>query len=286
MHSALLIFLSFFFLFNIPSWAADSYLVNASSSLDIIEHNVCKKVQNTGTVTRMVPTKTSTEWASFYNNPPANTTITSCPVLVQMNKNNINSTSLSVVMPSNVTAGNALIACGAVDYWSNPSLSDNRGNSWSITVSHVDGTLHGKAFCAHAVNVAAGATTVTLNPSGTSYMLLSVFEVSGIKTSSPVDRTGTSFNTLGTGVSVSTSSGLADTCSYIVVWAHDWHNYNTWTAGAGYTNRQLVQMSGGNYIGVMADKNVRTGLSGIQSATLTKSVDAYWQAVIAAYKCQ
>ncbi len=51
------------------AWAANSYTVAAGATVTIDEHGTCKKVKNTGTVSRMVPTKSAAEWTSFQNNP-------------------------------------------------------------------------------------------------------------------------------------------------------------------------------------------------------------------------
>lgn len=50
---------------------SDYYRVNVSETDYINEHSNCKKVNNSGSGDIFVPTKTSGEWSSFYDNPPS-----------------------------------------------------------------------------------------------------------------------------------------------------------------------------------------------------------------------
>jgi len=58
--------------------AADSYLVNDGFCETIEEHSECRGVENNAGQTIMVPTKSSGEWSSFYNNAPGGVTINAC----------------------------------------------------------------------------------------------------------------------------------------------------------------------------------------------------------------
>lgn len=63
-----------------PLMAADGYTVANGSYANITEHSVCKKVTNNHAsgLSVFVPTKTSTEWSSFYNGPPPGVAIGTC----------------------------------------------------------------------------------------------------------------------------------------------------------------------------------------------------------------
>lgn len=66
----------------IQVFAATSYQVNSTALVSINEFGVCRDVTNNHASGKalMVPTNTSTEWASFYNNPPAGVTVATCCV--------------------------------------------------------------------------------------------------------------------------------------------------------------------------------------------------------------
>lgn len=69
-----------FVLQTTPAGAADSYQVNYGATVAITEHSVTRCVSNNHAsgLAIFVPTKTSTEWASFYNSPPAGVTAGTC----------------------------------------------------------------------------------------------------------------------------------------------------------------------------------------------------------------
>lgn len=62
------------------AWAADSYQVNSGATVDITEHSTCRKVTNghASGSPLFVPTKTSTEWSSFYGSTIPGITIATC----------------------------------------------------------------------------------------------------------------------------------------------------------------------------------------------------------------
>lgn len=60
--------------------AADFYQVSHNTTQTILEHDQCRRVTNDHASGRalFVPTRTSTEWASFYNNTPIGVTAAAC----------------------------------------------------------------------------------------------------------------------------------------------------------------------------------------------------------------
>lgn len=58
--------------------AADYHQVNNGQTSVIDEHTVCRVVTNNSGAAIYVPTKTSAEWAAFYNNPPDNVATPPC----------------------------------------------------------------------------------------------------------------------------------------------------------------------------------------------------------------
>lgn len=76
MLNTLIIIVSLFI--SESSWAADSHRVNNGVSVEITEHGTCRSVNNTSGKDIFIPTKTSGEWSSFYNNSPTGVTVASC----------------------------------------------------------------------------------------------------------------------------------------------------------------------------------------------------------------
>jgi hypothetical protein len=76
MLNTLIIIVSLFI--SESSWAADSHRVNNGVSVEITEHGTCRSVNNTSGKDIFIPTKTSGEWSSFYNNPPTGVAVSSC----------------------------------------------------------------------------------------------------------------------------------------------------------------------------------------------------------------
>jgi hypothetical protein len=101
----------------------------------------------------------------------------------------VSATSTALAFTSNVTAGNAIIVVGTswVQNLDAGTVTDSRSQSYAL-VAHSENTNPRVAiFIAH--NVAAGATTVTLNPTGGANDLdLAIFEYSGLPTSSSTDQ--------------------------------------------------------------------------------------------------
>lgn len=69
-YSRFIVFLIPFLTFDTGSaYAASSYTVANSATVEINEHGVCRRVTNNGGGSRWISTKTAAEWNSFVNNP-------------------------------------------------------------------------------------------------------------------------------------------------------------------------------------------------------------------------
>jgi len=74
----MMIFSVLFFLSH--AFATDGYSIAAGANQDITEFSTCKHVVNGKSKSIFVPTKFTTEWTSFYTNPPSSVTVTGCVV--------------------------------------------------------------------------------------------------------------------------------------------------------------------------------------------------------------
>jgi hypothetical protein len=222
----------------------------------------------------------------YYNTLKTDAEITALtvttPTLIQHNANNAATNTVNATFTLPVTGGNLLVACMSVDFTATSlAVSDTKGNTWTQIATKGTST-NGQAACYYATNVAAGTTAVTAAASGTSVTILSIFELSNVTT---LDKFGTNNGTGGT-PSVATSSGLAaNSTDYVMAYAMDWNSYCTWGAGAGYTVQEQADLSGGKYIAATVEQTAKTGLSGVQTATFTKSPTTNnWNAIIMAFK--
>lgn len=209
------------------------------------------------------------------------------PVVVQ-SKSNYGSTSpIAMAFTNNVTAGNTLIACGGYNWGTNPTISDTRGNTWVQDFLWAgDGTGWVGIVCFRASNVSGGATTVNFDTTSGAgqHKNMVVIEVSGLTNSSPFDKSN---RATGSGASItSTTTAVAQSCELVLAYAIDWNNYNTYTIPSGWTAINYVQPSSGQYISVLMEQNAKTGLSGNQSATVTRSAGSgTWYVLVTTYKC-
>lgn len=147
----------------------------------------------------------------------------------------------SAAFGSNNTAGNLLVAALS---WipsgmgETPTLTDSQGNTWTpMTIVALSLDVNLRVF--YTANCAAGANTVTAGGTGTgSDFGISIFEVLGIVTSSPVDATtsanpGTSTTTPGV-----TGLVLSQTDFVMGFYASENNAQSSITAGSGYTIAQ------------------------------------------------
>lgn len=135
----------------------------------------------------------NTSSSPFTIGSPA-TTSTATIAFVQSTStpNYLGVSSPSLTFPANTTAGDAIIVGGE---WGNTagavSCSDNKGDTFVAPASldifdPTSGAVQGMALC-YALNIAGGATTVTVTLPTNSYTAMSIQEYSGIATSSALD---------------------------------------------------------------------------------------------------
>lgn len=184
--------------------------------------------------------------------------------VIQKNSAFAAANSVNVNFPSNVKAGNLLVACASTqDIFS--SIADNQNNVWRFAGKANVGGSH--AHCWYVQRAKAGATTVTIGDAS-GFVVVSVLEVSGFWILDQIGRaTGTGVN-----VSISTRDAVDDPNAFVVAYAHEWDNYATWTAGSGYTMEVLADGNGSGYITAMQTKTARG--TGVITATMTKNFPA------------
>jgi hypothetical protein len=192
-------------------------------------------------------------------------------VLVQKASNSTGNASNPVTFTSPNTAGNLLIVSVGWLNGGTASLSDSSNNTY---VSAIGPTTNGPTSQIwYAANVAGGANTITVTFSQWNNSTISVFEYSGLATSSPLDvaaaATGNS-NALDTGSVTTTqanelifASGYGNSGGTLTAGSNDaMEEYDTWQgAHLGLEDRSVT--AAGAYNATYSDTNAWTWVAQI-----------------------
>ena len=212
------------------------------------------------------------------------------------NDPNINSTSLTFASP--VTTGHLLWGFFAWDSaTATNTVTDNCGNTWTNVGSPVTDTSAGfSAQIAYVANATGGsACTVTMTVSQSispAIRYMTIHEVSGTSTSSPLDGYGGQINgtTSGGGCASAdclTSGNFTTTANgdYIAAGMADiYGNGATITAGTGYAFREGPDNVHGEEL--TTEDCVQSAASSSTVATFTPSAFSHGTVVVAAFKHQ
>jgi hypothetical protein len=248
------------------------------ATYDIIEDKV---VSSTGTYNAGGTQGTSAGWvaqvAAFkkVGTPPA---ITS----VQQNSNSMSSSFNTAQFMSAQSAGNMNIAVVCIDSVtvSISSVQDTSGRTYSLADSRAgNGITQGIYYLTNIASAAAKANTVTANFStGVTNSMLSIFEYTGLSTTTPLDQ-----HTSSTGNSSAPSSGnVTTTSANELIFAAGCHaNGNTVTAGSSGYRFIDVTDSGSSFSIFVQDKLVTS--TGTYSAGGTLGGAQPWTMGIATF---
>ncbi len=167
----------------------------------------------------------------------------------------------SVSFPSNNTAGNLLwVAVGSDAPITTPT--DTLGNTYTLAIGVTGSGGSGNAAIYYAASAVAGANTVTCNHSGNGNTHCHIAEISGLVTSSPLDRTGSVASS--SGCAVSTSAATTQGNEWVGAFFYDSPNNKTLIAGTGYSKVQLSSNSSAGDSALSESQNV--GSTGVQTA--------------------
>lgn len=212
------------------------------------------------------------------------TSASAAPAFVQVATNDPGGTvtSLAKAFTTNNTAGNAIIVTIGWDVTvGNPTCSDSQGNVYSSVVFTTNTTDKQAIGECHALNIKAGANTVTVTwPAAFQFRGIAISEYSGIASSYAVD--GMTFNQNdGTGSWASNSTTTTVNGDLVLGLFADTNGGSggSVTAGSGYT-RRAVTSGGGN---VMIEDRVQTTAAAI-SAAATAGGTSNYAAMIIAFK--
>jgi hypothetical protein len=216
----------------------------------------------------------------------SNFTVTTPPAPIALvqhaSKDAGTTTSSSLGFPSNNRAGNwiaVVIRAGKAGQVF--TVSDTLHNTYraaaqlNVTVDTPNGDTLGVFY---AENIAGGANTITVSDTISSTLRFSIFEYSGVVTSSSLDATVANQGTTNSPNSgnVTTSVG-GDLLMSAVMTA----NAATFTAGAGYKIEEFVPAEPNSKL--MAEDQVQS-VAGAASANTTLASSDHWGAILATFK--
>jgi hypothetical protein len=195
--------------------------------------------------------------------------------------NAVNATNVSQAFGSNNTAGNMIVV--AVTWFGTGTVtcSDTRGNTYSTVRVELDSNNTRSLGVCYALNISAGANTVTGTFSGglSSFRAISVSEFSGVATSGALDvHAGTGG---GVGANPSSSSAIPTQDGDLIYGAvMDTsmvnNNDNSIAAGAGFTER-------GENDSLSPESQVQASASSI-AAAWTFNTSSRYDAIMVAFK--
>jgi hypothetical protein len=185
--------------------------------------------------------------------------------------------SLSLDLPAAVAMGDLLAVFVSYDSGATlTSVSDDRGNIFTIANSVADATNSQIATMAFAKNIKGGSGKVHANFSGPiCCRILIVHEVAGVNTLAPFDGFAGMLQTSpGTGTDAVSSSPLATTRAPDYMFAVTTNSNDlpgqSITAGTGFTKRESLTPTGGN---ATLSEDMLVSVPGASSATFTYSMN-------------
>ncbi len=127
--------------------------------------------------------------------------------------------SLGVAFPGANTAGRTILAFLRMSTTTQTvTISDTAGNTYTQAVAQVQSTDGHQILLFYAKNIAGGGNTVTATFSGSNnHSWLSVYEVSGLSTTSPLDKTASAQGSNSTAVSTGATSTLQSSSEFVFV---------------------------------------------------------------------
>lgn len=155
--------------------------------------------------------------------------------------NNGLDTVVTITFDSNVTAGNVI--AGHVGWSSTTatisSIADGLGNTYTPLNNPTTGAFT-RAAQFYAENISGGSCTITVTFSGLVLAVMVAHEISGVATSSALDKNAMNAQTNpGTGTDAVTSTSVTTTTNgqYIFGAVSELNEMGTFTQGTGFTSR-------------------------------------------------
>jgi len=191
--------------------------------------------------------------------------------------------SVTVAFTTGNTAGRTILAFVRMSTTTQTvSISDTAGNTYTQAVAQVQSTDGHQIRLFYAKNIVGGANTVTASfSSANSHPWLSIYEISGLSTTSPLDQTASAQGSNSVSVSTGPTAATQSNNEFVFVGSgFNTPSFNgTVTAGTGYT---LAQQDTTN--SRAANESLLSSSPSSFTGKFTLSNSANWSALIATFK--
>lgn len=194
----------------------------------------------------------------------------------------VSGTSLSTAAIT-TTSGN-LVVIGVTYVASFSSVSDSKGNTWTLAAGPVTASAGDTIRCYYAFNLTGGAGhTFTLNLSAAGAGVVCAAEYSGVLLTDPLDQTATQASS-GNPVDSSSTATTTQADELLIGYGQQSSGVNlAWSAGASYTLRANVADAVPSSIGAMVERLVSA--TGAYNATMSHGGETgTYSALIATFK--
>ena len=162
------------------------------------------------------------------------------------------STTLNCTFTSNVTATNLIGTCAHIynfDESITAVTTDDKSNSYSIADTANQGTApHVKTVCSYAKNVASGSTQVTITVSTSTYIDVTIWEISGSDTTAPLDQHCNSATTSSSPTDLSGCAVTTTTADEFILSSYGADGSTTWSGVGSYTLGESITSTATNVI--------------------------------------
>jgi len=191
--------------------------------------------------------------------------------------------SVTVAFTTGNTAGRTILAFVRMSTTTQTvSISDTAGNTYTQAVAQVQSTDGHQIRLFYAKNIVGGANTVTASfSSANNHSWLSIYEISGLSTTSPLDQTASAQGSNSVSVSTGPTAATQSNNEFVFVGSgFNTPSFNgTVTAGTGYT---LAQQDTTN--SRAANESLLSSSPSSFTGNFTLSNAANWSALIATFK--
>jgi hypothetical protein len=198
--------------------------------------------------------------------------------LVQTNSGNnsgLGTLSIQVSFNNPNTTGNLIIVTAGWPNGGTASVTDSNGNSYATAVGPTTNGLISQIW--YAANIVGGTNAVTVNFDTSYNDMVSIFEYSGIATSSPFDVT---HSNTGSNSSLDTGSVTTTQANELIFASAYGNSSGPLTAGPNYSLVQYYVPSG-EHLGA---EHRNLSPTGSYDATFSDSGSSTWVAQIATFK--
>jgi len=175
--------------------------------------------------------------------------------------------SMPLAFDSNITAGNLIVVCIGANGEDITGISDTQTNSWTQVQEGTSGNIRGRMY--YAANSKAGATTVTVTFTTWIDAIITMYEISGCATSSPLDVSAENVEAEYLTAHPTGTTGETAQNDEICIGMYTGDDNENYTVGGSWTG--LIDTDGSDLYISLVTAHLIVSSTGAQSATFTST---------------